>query len=99
VAESGLHPAELTRVQGQLAGSLVLALEDTESRMSRIGKTLLVRKEFRSVEDELAAIRAVTADQVAALARRLLSGRLSAAVVGPYASSDDLPAELTELVG
>jgi len=99
VAESGLHTAELRRVQGQLAGSLVLALEDTESRMSRIGKTLLVRTEFRSVEDELAAIRAVTADQVAALARRLLSGRLSAAVVGPYASSDDLPAELTQLVG
>ena len=64
VAESGLAETELARVKGQLAGSLVLALEDTESRMSRIGKTLLVRKEFRSIEDELAAIRAVTVRQM-----------------------------------
>jgi predicted Zn-dependent peptidase len=99
VAESGLATSELKRVKGQLTGSLVLALEDTESRMSRIGKTLLVRKEFRSVEDELAAIREVTAEQVGALAKRLLARPLSAAVVGPYAASDDLPAELTQLIG
>ena len=99
VAESGLAAAELARVKGQLAGSLVLALEDTESRMSRIGKTILVRKEFRSIEDELAAIRSVTAADVGALAKRLLGQRMSAAVVGPYASHDDLPAELTQLIG
>jgi len=99
VAESGLSAGELARVKGQLAGSLVLALEDTESRMSRIGKTLLVRREFRSVEDELADIRGITAEDVGALAKRLLRRPLSAAVVGPYASSDELPTELTELVG
>jgi predicted Zn-dependent peptidase len=99
VAESGLQAKELARVKGQLTGSLVLALEDTESRMSRIGKSLLVRKDFRSIEDELAAIRAVTAADVGALAKRLLSRPLAAAVVGPYASSDDLPAELTQLIG
>ena len=99
VAESGLAPSELARVKGQLAGSLVLALEDTESRMSRIGKTILVRKEFRSIEDELAAIRSVTAADVGALAKRLLGQRMSAAVVGPYAAHDDLPAELTQLIG
>ncbi|MGS0684104.1 M16 family metallopeptidase [Nakamurella sp. GG22] len=99
IAESGLQPAELARVKGQLTGSLALSLEDTESRMSRIGKTVLVRKEFRTIEDEFAAIRAVSADDVGALAKRLLSRPLSAAVVGPYASSDDLPAELTQLVG
>ena len=99
VAESGLGDSELARVKGQLAGSMVLALEDNESRMSRIGKTLLVRKDFRSIEDELAAIRAVSAADVGALAQRLLSRPLSAAVVGPYASADDLPAELTELIG
>lgn len=99
VAESGLAENELARVKGQLAGSLVLALEDTESRMSRIGKTLLVRKEFRSIEDELAAIRAVSQADVGALAKRLLSRPMTAAVVGPYASTDDLPVELTELVG
>jgi hypothetical protein len=59
----------------------------------------LVRKHFRSIEDELAEIRSVTAEDVGALAKRLLSRPLSAAVVGPYASSDELPAQLTQLVG
>lgn len=99
VAGSGLAAAELARVKGQLAGSLILSLEDTESRMSRIGKTVLVRKDFRTIEDELAAVRSVTAQDLGALATRLLSQRLSAAVVGPYASREDLPAELIELVG
>lgn len=99
VAERGLRPDELTRVRGQLCGSLALALEDTESKMSRIGKSILVRSEFHTVEDEFAAIRAVTADQVGALARKLLRSNLSAAVVGPYASADELPAQLRELVG
>ena len=99
VAERGLRPDELTRVQGQLCGSLALALEDSESRMSRIGKSLLVRSEFRTVEDEFAAIRAVTADEVAGLARRLVATPLSAAVVGPYRTPDELPADLRDLVG
>lgn len=99
VADRGLRPDELKRVQGQLCGSLALALEDSESRMSRIGKSMLVRSEFRTVEDEFAAIRAVTADEVAGMARKLLRNKLSAAVVGPYSSDDELPAELRELVG
>ncbi len=99
MAEAGISDEELARAQGQLTGSLVLALEDTESRMSRIGKNLLVRTEFRSVDEEIAAIRAVTAGQVAARAASMLRHPLSAAVVGPFAGVDDLPAELRALVG
>jgi predicted Zn-dependent peptidase len=99
VAESGITAEELRRAQGQLTGSLVLALEDSESRMSRIGKNTLVRTDYRSVDDELGDISAVTADQVAALTGHLLNRPLTAAVVGPYASTDDLPAEFGELTG
>ena len=99
VAESGVTTEELSRAKGQLAGSLSLALEDSESRMSRIGKNLLVRTDFRTVDHEMDAIRGVTAEQVAGLAAALLRRPLTAAVVGPYASTDDLPAELTQLVG
>lgn len=99
VAENGLRPDELARVRGQLCGSLALALEDSESKMSRIGKSLLVRQEFRTVEQEFAAIRSVTAEQVGALARQLLQRPLSAAIVGPYTDADQLPAPLRDLVG
>ena len=38
VAENGLTEAEVARGIGQLRGGLVLGLEDSGSRMSRIGK-------------------------------------------------------------
>lgn len=98
VAERGLETAELARVHGQLAGGMILGLEDTESKMSRIGKNLLVRNEYRSVSDELEAIARVDADQVSALAARLLTQPMTAAVVGPYAAETDLPEQLTSLV-
>lgn len=98
VAEHGLETAELARVHGQLAGNLVLGLEDNESRMSRIGKNLLVRSDYRSVAQELESIAAVRADEVAALAGRLLTQPLTAAVVGPYAAQTDLPKQLTSMV-
>ncbi len=67
VAADGLGTRELARVHGQLAGGLILGLEDTESKMSRIGKNLLVRNEYRSVAGPSwrPAIAAVDADQVA----------------------------------
>ena len=99
VAEHGLETAELARVHGQLAGNLILGLEDNESKMSRIGKHLLVQGDYRSVAQELDAIAAVDADEIAALARRLLTQPLTAAVVGPYAAETDLPGELLSMVG
>src|SRR5699024_10988337 len=84
VAADGLTEHELTVARGQICGSIVLGLEDTESRMSRIGKRLLVRGGFTTVDDDLTAVRAVSGDEVAALARRLLDRPLSVAVVGPY---------------
>lgn len=98
VARNGLEPGELTRVHGQLSGGLILGLEDTESRMSRIGKNLLVRNAYRSVTQELESIAAVTAEQVAELAATLLTGPLTAAVVGPYAAETDLPPQLTSMI-
>lgn len=97
VVDQGVTDSELTRVKGQLTGGFLLGLEDTESRMSRIGKNLLVRSDFRTVQQELDAIGAVTASDVGAMARDLLTRRLTGAVVGPYARDEDLPAELLAL--
>ncbi len=98
LSASGLTDEELQRAKGQLTGSLVLSLEDTESRMSRIGRNLLVRKHFLSVDDELRALAAVRRTDVDALARSLLAAPMSAAVVGPYRRRSDLPAGVGDLV-
>jgi predicted Zn-dependent peptidase len=97
-AGSGLTAEEISRAKGQLLGSTVLGLEDSESRMSRIGKNELVRGHYRSVSDELDAISAVTADDVLAVSRDLLSRPVSAGLVGPYARDTDTPEALRTLV-
>jgi predicted Zn-dependent peptidase len=101
VAADGLGEAEVARAKGQLRGGLVLGLEDTASRMSRIGKNELNYGQYLGVDATVARIDAVTTEEVCALARTLLrrpGGVSAAAVVGPYAHADDLPDDLHEVI-
>jgi predicted Zn-dependent peptidase len=97
VAAHGLTPAEVTRAQGNLRGGLVLGLEDTPSRMNRLGRSELDHGRQRTVAESLDRISAVTPEQVADLARDLLTAPLTAAVVGPYDDEADLPGALRTL--
>jgi len=101
VAADGLSDAEVLRAKGQLRGGLVLGLEDTASRMSRIGKNELNYGHYLGVNDTVARIDAVTTEEVCALARTLLrrpGGVTTAAVVGPYSHLDELPKDLHEVI-
>jgi len=92
LAATGITVDELDRGKGQLRGSLVLGLEDTGARMSRIGKAELVHGELLSVDQLLGRIDAVTLDDVAAVAADLLTARPTLAVVGPFDESRDFSA-------
>jgi predicted Zn-dependent peptidase len=67
-----------------MRGGLVLGLEDTGSRMSRLGKAELVYGELLTVEEVLASIDSVTGDDVREVASDVLAHPGSLAVVGPY---------------
>jgi len=84
VARAGITPEELSRGKGQLAGALVLGLEDTGSRMSRLGKAELVYGELLTVDEILARIDAVTLEQVRDVAATVLSAKQTLAVIGPF---------------
>jgi predicted Zn-dependent peptidase len=84
VATDGITLAELDRGKGQMRGGLVLGLEDTGSRMSRLGKSELVYGELMTVDELIEHIDAVTLDDVAEVAFDLLRGPLALAVIGPY---------------
>ncbi len=94
VAAGGLTTAEVARAKGNLRGGLVLGLEDTPSRMNRIGRSELDHGHQRTIAESLDRIAAVTPEQVTELARDLLAAPLTAAVVGPYEEESDLPASL-----
>ena len=73
--ESGLSEEEVERGKGQARGGLVLSLEDSGSRMSRLGEAELFQRRLRSVDDVLEHLDAVTADDVHALAASSSPGR------------------------
>lgn len=80
--EGGLTDDEVERAKGHLTGSVVLALEDTSSRMSRIGKSLLTGVPLLSLDETIGAFAAVTPDEVADVARSFLGGPFTLAAVG-----------------
>ncbi|GAB3671321.1 pitrilysin family protein [Actinocorallia lasiicapitis] len=86
--QAGLTAEEVTRGKGQLRGSTVLGLEDTGSRMSRIGKSELVYENLLPVDEVLARIDAVTLDEVNTIARELLAQRPTLTVIGPFEGRD-----------
>jgi predicted Zn-dependent peptidase len=84
VVSSGLTDAELERGKGQVRGGIVLGLEDPSSRMTRLGKAELVYPSLEPVDDVLAAIDAVTHDDIRAIASEVLTRPKVLAVVGPF---------------
>jgi predicted Zn-dependent peptidase len=88
VAEHAITDEEIARGKGMLKGSLVLGLEDTGSRMSRLGKGELLYDELLTVDQILARVDAVTPDEIGEVAREVLGGAPSLAVIGPFADHD-----------
>ena len=84
VAGGFLRPGELDRAKDNLKGRLLLSLESTSARMTRLGKAVVTGSEITSVDETIARVDAVTEADVSALATELLApGRLSAAGIGP----------------
>jgi predicted Zn-dependent peptidase len=99
VARDGITEAECRIAKGSLRGGLVLGLEDSGSRMNRIGRSELNYGEHRSIAQTLAKIDEVTVDEVNAVARKLLTRPFGAAVLGPQRSKRALPHRLRAIAG
>lgn len=98
VAAVGITDAECARAKGSLRGGLVLGLEDSGSRMNRIGRSELNYGNHRDITDTLARIDSVGNDEVREVAAVLLDRPFGAAVVGPYKSVRQLPASVKSLI-
>ena len=84
IAAGRLRKGELERAKENLKGRIVLSLESTSNRMSRLGKSLVTDTELLTLERVIAEIDAVDPDELAELAAVLLPPeRLAAAGVGP----------------
>jgi len=99
VAREGITEAECRIAKGSLRGGLLLGLEDSASRMNRLGRSELNFGEYRTLASTLRHIEEVTVEDVNAVARKVLSGRFGAAVLGPYRSKRSLPKQLRAIAG
>jgi predicted Zn-dependent peptidase len=88
VATDGLGADEIERGKGQLCGGMVLGLEDSGSRMTRIGKAELTYGDVLGLDDLLGLVQAVTLDQVNELAAELAAQPTCLTVVGPFGEHD-----------
>jgi predicted Zn-dependent peptidase len=79
---TGVTESELAVAKGYLEGSMLLGLEDSGSRMARVGRSLMARDEVVPVDEQLARVAAVTAEDVAAVAARVYGSLWALAVVG-----------------
>jgi predicted Zn-dependent peptidase len=84
IAAGNVKPEELARAKDNLKGRIMLSMESTSNRMSRLGKSLITDTELLSIDRIMAEIDAVEPDALAELAGVLLAPeKLSAAGIGP----------------
>ena len=80
--ENGMTEKEFKSAKAQLRGGFLLGLESSSGRMQALGRGTLLFGSVKTPEETIEKIDAVTMESVMELARRLLAGTPSAAIVG-----------------
>ena len=84
IARGNVRADELARAKENLKGRILLSLESTSARMTRLGKSTITDTPLLTPEEIVRRLEAVTAPEVAELADALLAPeRLSVAGIGP----------------
>jgi predicted Zn-dependent peptidase len=82
---------EMAKVRDYSVGNLRLGLETSMALGQRAGELLLTMGEIEPIESVVEKLRAVTADDILRVARRIIQGaKPTVAVVGPGADAEDL---------
>jgi len=85
VKQDNLTEDEVSKARTQIRGALVLGLENMNSRMMRMGKSMLYFGEVIPMEEIIRKIDAVTHEDIARVANSLFDeSRLTLAAVGPF---------------
>ena len=93
VAADGVTPDELDRVRQAATGHLVLGMESTRNRMTRLGKNEVTGGEILSADEIMERYDDVTMGDVRRVSAEVLSAEKVLAVIGPFS-----PEKLEHLV-
>lgn len=84
----GVTDAELDRAKGHMRGALALSMEDTNTRMIRLGRTHVFGLPHLSLDERLARVEAITRADIAEMAGRNLTGPRVVGAVGPLSAGE-----------
>ncbi|MBI2236297.1 MAG: insulinase family protein [Magnetospirillum sp.] len=82
----GVAEDELLRARAQLKASILMSLESTTTRCEQLARQMLIYGRPVPVAEVVAKVEAVTAGDVARVARRLFAGTPTFAAIGPLAN-------------
>jgi predicted Zn-dependent peptidase len=88
LSSTGVTADELERAKGNMKGSLALSMEETNSRMIRLGRHELTAVSHLSLDETVAAIEGVTLEEVHEVAREVFSSPRVLGAVGPFVTPD-----------
>ncbi len=88
IVGEGITQDELERARGAMRGSLALSMEDSASRMVRLGRAELIGFEHLSIDERIERIEEVTLDDIRDVAEAVLTGPKVIGAVGPFSASD-----------
>ena len=88
IMADGVTADELERAKGNVKGSLAMSMEDSNARMTRLGREELTGIEHLSVDDIVARIEAVENDDIIDVVRHVYSGPKVIGAVGPFDAAD-----------
>jgi predicted Zn-dependent peptidase len=83
VVEQGVSSLELKKAQEQLKGSMMLGLESTNNRMSRLGRNELLLQKHLSLDEIIGQVEQVTLDSVNFMAKRMFQSAKSLVIISP----------------
>lgn len=86
--ETGMTAEELDRAKESIKGHLVLGLESTRNRMTRLGKNQVTGGELLSVDEIVERIDAISLEDVGRVAADVLSGQRVLAMIGPHETDE-----------
>ncbi|MFH1330580.1 MAG: pitrilysin family protein [Actinomycetota bacterium] len=84
LSADGVTTDELERAKGNMKGSLALSMEETNSRMIRLGRHELTEVRHLSLDETVAAIEGVTLAGVHEVAQEVFSSPRVLGAVGPF---------------
>ena len=88
LVSDGVTEEELDRAKGHMRGALALAMEDTNTRMIRLGRNHIFGLPHLTLDERLARIEGITRSELADSAARTLQGPRVMGAVGPFESRD-----------